>query len=114
MRVLICGGRDLNEQKACDFLLDFLKDYDISLVIEGGARGGDRAGRMFAEKSNIPFRTFNADWDRYGKRAGRIRNQQMLDEGFPDLIIALPGGRGTANMIEISEGKIPQIILGHK
>jgi predicted Rossmann-fold nucleotide-binding protein len=43
---------------------------------------------------------FPANWPKHGKGAGFIRNQQMLNEGKPDLMIAFPGGKGTADMIE--------------
>jgi hypothetical protein len=42
---------------------------------------------------------FPADWEKYGKAAGPIRNQQILVEGKPDLVVAFQGGRGTANMV---------------
>ena len=43
-----------------------------------------------------------AKWDelgRNGRKAGPIRNQQMLDEGRPSLVVAFPGGRGMADMV---------------
>ena len=42
---------------------------------------------------------YEAQWDKYGKAAGAIRNQQMLDEGKPELVVAFPGGRGTEDMV---------------
>jgi hypothetical protein len=42
---------------------------------------------------------FPAQWDRYGEAAGPIRNAWMLEFGKPDLVVAFPGGRGTADMI---------------
>jgi hypothetical protein len=48
---------------------------------------------------------FYADWDKHGRAAGPIRNQQMLDEGKPDLVVAflLPQGSGTLDMIRRTE-----------
>lgn len=46
---------------------------------------------------------FPADWKRHGRAAGPIRNQRMIDEGKPHLVIAFPGGRGTADMIRRAE-----------
>lgn len=40
-----------------------------------------------------------ADWDGLGRKAGPIRNQRMLDEGKPDLVVAFPGDKGTADMV---------------
>ena len=42
---------------------------------------------------------YPADWKKYGKSAGPLRNQRMIDEGKPDLVVAFPGGVGTADMI---------------
>ena len=50
----------------------------------------------------LPCAVYRADWEGLGRKAGPIRNQQMLDEGKPDLVVAFPGGRGTANMMRIA------------
>ena len=59
------------------------------------------AGR-YARENDIPCRDFPAEWQRYGRSAGYRRNQRMLDERKPDLVVAFPGGRGTENMVKIS------------
>jgi hypothetical protein len=51
------------------------------------------------DDQDIPCSVYMADWDGLGRKAGPIRNQRMLDEGKPDLVIAFPGGRGTADMV---------------
>ena len=43
-----------------------------------------------------------AEWHRLGRKAGPIRNQRMLDEGKPDLVVAFPGGTGTAGMVALA------------
>lgn len=74
-------------------------------IINGDARGADRLSSVWAESNNIPIRKFPADWDLHGKRAGPIRNSQMLREGTPDLVIAFlfPNSRGTRHMIDIAQ-----------
>lgn len=52
----------------------------------------------YAVRNKIMIQAFPAHWDKYGKAAGPLRNQQMLDEGTPDLILAFPGGAGTEDM----------------
>src|ERR1700748_3024646 len=100
MKVLIFGGRDVNEEKAFDFLLQL--DYTaIDVVIEGGAKGADRAGRKFGLFREIPVETYNADWKKYGKSAGPIRNQVMIETGKPDIAIMFPGGNGTGHMMSL-------------
>ena len=71
----------------------------ISLVIAGGARGADTLGAEWAKGQGIPCEVYMADWEGLGRKAGPIRNQRMLDEGKPDLVVAFPGGRGTADMV---------------
>ncbi len=59
-------------------------------------------GGGWATARGIATQVFPADWDTLGRKAGPIRNVQMLEEGRPDLIIAFPGARGTAHMMRIS------------
>lgn len=72
-------------------------------IISGGARGVDSAAIDWAVVNWCPFKEYKADWQQYGKAAGVIRNRQMLDEGKPDLVVAFPGGKGTAHMVSIAK-----------
>lgn len=96
MRVLVCGGRDYNDIER--FASVFLGKR-VTFIIEGGALGADNLARNWALRNDVPFRTYHADWKTHGRAAGPIRNQRMLDEGKPDLVVAFPGGRGTADMV---------------
>lgn len=103
MKVIVCGGRDFTDtQHVHNWLDKFHGSKPISLIIEGGARGADRIARNWAQLREIPFQTFLADWESYGRRAGILRNQTMLNQ-HPDAVIAFPGGRGTANMVFIAK-----------
>jgi len=111
LRVLVCGGRDYSDAKAAYAVLDKLNSFrKIEGVIQGSARGADLLGKMWALSRRVPCYAFPADWERYGKSAGPIRNQQMLDEGKPDLVIAFPGGRGTADMVRRSKSRGVRVI----
>jgi hypothetical protein len=100
MRFLVCGGRDFSDWELLDRALSFIqKWYGISCIIEGDFRGADRMAGYWARKHRITNHKFPADWKKHGKRAGPIRNQQMLDEGRPDYVVAFPGDRGTADMV---------------
>jgi predicted Rossmann-fold nucleotide-binding protein len=100
IRVLVCGGRRYRDAMTLGSWLGGIhKDRGIAVIIEGGAGGADELARLFAEFAGIPVQTFPACWDKHGKAAGPIRNRQMLDEGKPDLVVAFPGGRGTADMV---------------
>lgn len=100
MRVLACGGRDLQDDRLVALGLSFLTQEDV--LIEGGARGADRLAADFARSRGVKVETFPANWNLYGKSAGYRRNAQMLSEGKPDLVVAFPGGRGTENMVSLA------------
>ena len=101
MRVLVCGGRDYTDREALAAVLTGLRQArGITVLIAGGARGADSLAAEWVKGQGIACEVYLADWDRLGSKAGPIRNQQMLDdEGKPDLVIAFPGGRGTAGMV---------------
>lgn len=100
MRVLVCGGRYLNDRKLVFKTLDrFHQRTPISCIIEGGASGADLLAAQWAEANGVRHSRYNANWTAFGRRAGPLRNQSMLDEGKPDLVVAFPGGRGTADMV---------------
>lgn len=67
-------------------------------IISGGAVGVDSVAIDWAVINWCPFMKFEADWNKHGNAAGPIRNQRMLSEGKPDLVVAFPGGKGTAHM----------------
>ncbi len=75
-----------------------------TVIIQGMCRGADKIARNFARLRGHVVMGYPADWDRYGRAAGPIRNKQMLDEGKPDLVIAfhnnIDQSKGTADMIE--------------
>lgn len=115
IKVLVCGGRDYTDALTVGSWLGGIhKQRGISLIIEGGARGADQLGRLFAEYANIPCDTYPADWEGLGKKAGPIRNQQMLDEGKPDLVLAFPSpnSRGTYDMIKRAKKAGVEVVIG--
>jgi hypothetical protein len=102
MRVLVCGGRDYADYVNVVKMLSALETMrgPFTTIIHGCARGADTLADRYARANDIVVAKFPADWERYGSAAGPIRNRQMLDEGKPDLVVAFPGGRGTANMVQ--------------
>lgn len=99
-RVLVCGGRDFTDEDFLTQVLDwFLRELDFKVVIEGDARGADRMAGDWSRDRQLTNVKFRALWDRYGGKAGPIRNAEMLKSGKPDFVIAFPGSIGTADMI---------------
>lgn len=107
MRVLVCGGRDFLGDEAWNLVMETLSaihaETPITAVIQGGASGADRLGRYWAEMRGIKSVTVPALWAEHGRAAGPIRNQRMLDDFKPALVVAFPGGRGTADMVRRAE-----------
>ena len=83
----------------------------VTAIISGCARGADTLGIEWAEARGMEVARFPADWETHGRAAGPIRNQQMLDDGKPDLVIAFPGGRGTADMVRRARAAGVELIL---
>lgn len=105
MRVLVCGGRAFRDREGAFATLDALAaEQKIEAVIHGDADGADRLAGEWARLRGIKELAFPADWVKHGRAAGPIRNKQMLDEGRPALVVAFPGGRGTANMVKQARG----------
>jgi len=103
MRILVCGGREYGQQveeerRVFEVLDAQYAQSPIELVIQGGARGADTMGRLWAEARSIDCLTVPAKWEIHGRAAGPMRNTRMLNYK-PQLVIAFPGGRGTADMV---------------
>lgn len=100
-RVLVCGGRSFVERELAFAVLNQLhQDETIACIIHGEQTGADTLALEWALHASIPHQLFAADWRRYGAAAGPIRNRRMIVEGKPDLVIAFPGGPGTADMVK--------------
>lgn len=114
MRILVCGGRDYTDKDKMEEILypicKFVLQVQEVVIVEGGAKGADRLARDWAKSWELPVETYEADWDKHGKAAGIFRNIDMLNKGQPDLVIAFPGGAGTAHMVAIARKKGVKVI----
>lgn len=104
-RWLICGGRGFTDAAMMERVLSELvvARGTPECVIHGNARGADILGGAWARSVDIEVHEEPAtkeEWLKYGKAAGPIRNQRMLDTWKPNLVIAFPGKTGTADMVE--------------
>lgn len=98
--VAVTGGRDFNH---IDFIYKTMNEvnikYDVYEYVFGDAHGVDAHVQKWVIENKLNHKKYYADWGFHGKSAGPIRNKQILDECRPNLLIAFPGGRGTANMV---------------
>lgn len=123
IRIIIAGGRDFKDYS---LLKTYVNEYISNLedrnselgienirdnikIISGTARGVDRLGEQFAAEFDYDIVRFPANWDKYGKSAGYIRNTEMaqyaVDDGSYGVLIAFWDGesRGTKHMIDTAK-----------
>lgn len=119
--MLVTGGRDYaNEAFVFETLDAFNTSWPITLIVHGAAKGADSLAAAWADLHRIPHTKdrFKALWSdlgapgarimagkfgSYNANAGKDRNQRMLDEEKPEVVIAFPGGHGTADMVARAE-----------
>lgn len=99
MRVIIAGARCCNHYHVvCQAVRD--SGFDITTVISGGAAGVDMLGERYADEHGIPCERHPADWGKYGRAAGPIRNHEMAQCANALIAVLMGKSRGTRNMIQ--------------
>lgn len=97
--VLVCGGRDFADAVRVARVMDELAETHGPFVVRhGAARGADTLAGKWAQARGFRVDPMPADWKQHGRRAGPVRNAAMLAKGGVILVVAFPGGRGTADM----------------
>lgn len=106
MRVIIAGSRyGISYETVARYTQLCPIRLSIAEIVSGCANGVDAHGERWAEENGIPIKLFPADWQKYGKQAGIIRNIEMAR--YADGLIAIWDGesRGTKHMIETAKKK---------
>lgn len=102
MKLIIAGSRDFSPTpEEIDAVFDdflFVKG-DVTEVVSGCARGGDWSGERWAERNEVPVQRFPADWNRHGKIAGFVRNEQMAQYADAAFVFWRNQSAGSANMV---------------
>lgn len=105
MKLIIAGSRNFDNYELAEKIINFyIEKNKVNTkeleIISGGAKGADKLGERYAEEHNIKLTRCKANWSKYGKQAGMVRNSKMAKES--DALIAFWDGmsRGTKNMIE--------------
>ena len=105
-RVVIAGSRNYNDyveaKKYIDFCISSIRKEHTIIILSGGCRGADLLGESYAKENGMKIERFPANWNKYGKSAGVIRNRQMAVTC--DYVICFWDGasRGTKSMIELA------------
>ena len=124
-KIIIAGSRNFTDYKLlktkCN---EIINDYQNTLsssddpsiaIVSGHARGADKLGEQYARENNHYCLVMPADWNKYGKRAGYLRNAEMAKTA--DALIAFWDGesRGTHHMINLAlESNLKTTIINYK
>lgn len=114
--ILIAGTRSFDDyelmKKACDTAFPILSEIGNIVIVSGAASGADRLGERYASEHNYKVLRFPADWNKYGKAAGPIRNAEMA--AIADFFILFWDGysAGSENMlVNAQKHAVPGIII---
>jgi len=111
-RLAVVGSRYFDDFELFVKVMDRLRLVkDIKAIISGGARGADAMAEHYAEVNKIPLTVFEAEWGKYGKGAGYIRNKDIWDAS--DMGIAFWDGesKGTEHSFEIARKQNKQLLI---
>jgi hypothetical protein len=98
-RIIVCGGREYADRVVIYTVLDLLAPREIA---QGEANGADSLAKAWAAERGVPCARFPALWNIEGKSAGPKRNRRMFAGFEPDGTVSFPGGRGTADMENVT------------
>jgi hypothetical protein len=111
MKVIIAGGRTFKDYNLLSLKCDKILSQQTEIeIISGTAYGADKLGEKYANDKGYKLSQFPADWNKFGKKAGYIRNEEMANYG--DALIAFWDGesKGTKNMIDIARNLKVKVI----
>ena len=106
MRIIIAGSREYNNYEEAAKLIDkFIKDVNSSnvVIVSGGAKGADKIGEEYAARNDLDCVVYKANWGKYGKQAGIIRNGEMAKNA--DCLLAFWDGESRGTYIMINTAK---------
>jgi hypothetical protein len=108
MKVAVIGSRNFNDYEK---VKQVLSTKNITLLVSGGAKGADTLGQKYAEEHDIETKIFLPDWEKYGKKAGFLRNSDIINES--ELVIAFWDGfsKGTLDSLKKAKKENKNILI---
>jgi len=100
MIIAAIGGRTVDDY---ELLSNTLNKYTISELVSGGCSGGDKMVERYAKENNIHITIFKANWKKYGRAAGPIRNTKIIESC--DCVVALWDGKSKGTGDSINKAK---------
>lgn len=118
MYLLISGKRDFTDYEFFKEKVDIVKNHHSDrelIIVEGGASGVDAMAKRYAIENGLQYKEFPANWKKYGKLAGPMRNQQMVDfvaENYGISLFFWDGkSKGTGNCLSLAKKSIPWYVI---
>lgn len=113
--IIVTGGRTYSDAgRVATVLGTILARAGTMRLLHGDATGADRLAAVWADLhqvESVSFPVLPSEWRRYGKAAGPMRNARMIAER-PDLVVAFPGGTGTADCVAQARGAgVPVMVV---
>lgn len=104
MKLIIAGSRSFNNYQLLEEKIDeFLGDRLPVEILSGYANGADKLGEQWANKNKIRIRRYLPDWNKYGKAAGPIRNEEMARNATHCIVFWDGTSKGTQSMIDLAK-----------
>lgn len=117
MKLIVAGSRKFNDHFLLKCKIEWFLRYletttEGTIIISGTARGADQLGEKYAKENNMEVIRMPADWNKLGKRAGYVRNQEMAKKADACIVFWDEESRGSKHMIDIAQKeKIPLCIV---
>ena len=104
MRVIIAGSRNFNDYEILKKKLNaILKNQKEVTIISGTANGADKMGEWYANENHLKLEQYPAMWDLFGKKAGYMRNEEMVKVADAAIVFWDGKSKGSKHMIDISK-----------
>lgn len=110
MIISITGSRTITDYKLLCLAVNESR-FDITKIISGGAAGIDSLARVYAYNHSIPFEEYPADWKKFGRRAGPIRNREMEKEIEGAIVLWNGASKGTLDYIKLVQASKKPLYL---
>lgn len=109
-KVIVAGSRNFNDYQLLKTKLDYYLSRKVAagesiVIISGTANGADTLGELYATEKRYAIKRYPANWNKYGKRAGYIRNEEMAKDADAAIIFWDGISKGSAHMIDIAKSK---------
>ena len=104
MKTIIAGTRKITDPYLLDKIIK-QSGFNITTVISGCAKGVDQLGETWADIHDVPVLRFQAQWKKFGRGAGPMRNMEMAENADACIVIWDGESNGTKNMISLAKKK---------